>query len=335
MITYPKILKDQFDRKHDYLRISLTERCNLRCFYCMPPEGLELHENDAYMTAKEVISIATTFKKLGVKKIRLTGGEPLVRKDFEQIVLGLSELGIELAITTNGILLDRYQTILKKSGCNSINISLDTFKKEKMAMITRRDYFERIMNNLKNVISDTFFKVKLNAVIVKGINDDEIIDFCNFTKSNAVQFRFIEFMPFKGNGWKRDASMPHIELLQILRNKYGNTILPLIAKENATSSDFFIEGHKGSIGLISSVSNAFCGTCNRMRLTANGKMKNCLFSREETDLLGALRSGRNLEELIQSNVFSKHLMRGGMDTDEKINNPGYYEQNRSMVSIGG
>lgn len=329
------ILTDTFGRKHDYLRISLTERCNLRCFYCMPPEGITLKENSEYMTAEEIIKIASVFVKNGIKKIRLTGGEPLVRKEYAFILEELAKTGVELAITTNGILIDKYFDLFKKTGCRSINISLDTFKRDKMITMTKRDYYDRIMDNLNKLVNDPFFKLKLNAVVVKGVNDDEVIDFCRYTINHPVQFRFIEFMPFKGNGWSREASISHTDLLQLIRNEFGNKFLPLIGHENATSADFKIEGAAGSIGLISSVTNAFCSTCNRLRLTANGTMKNCLFSKEESNLLVALRNGENIEELIQKHILQKHFMRGGMDTDQKINDPLLYEQNRSMVSIGG
>ncbi|PJC63168.1 MAG: cyclic pyranopterin phosphate synthase MoaA, partial [Flavobacteriales bacterium CG_4_9_14_0_2_um_filter_32_27] len=173
---------DQFGRKHDYLRISLTERCNLRCVYCMPEDGIELSEKESLMTHEEVISIAKKFVDMGVRKIRLTGGEPLIKKNIEKIIIELTKLPINLGITTNGILLDNYLELFKKSGVKDINISLDTLKREKFNSITRRDYFDRVINNI-NLYEQNGFNIKINNVLIKGMNEDEMLDFIEFTKN--------------------------------------------------------------------------------------------------------------------------------------------------------
>ena len=191
----PSPLTDTFGRHHNYLRISLTERCNLRCSYCMPVDGVKLSPASHLMNAEEIYSIAKTFVKFGVDKIRLTGGEPLVRKDFPQILELLSTLNVELSITSNAVSIDRHIDLLKKSGVKTINISLDTLSAERFHTITFRDYFDRVYQNILKLIDEGFL-VKINAVLMRGINDDEILDFIAFTKTHPIVFRFIEFMPF-------------------------------------------------------------------------------------------------------------------------------------------
>jgi len=190
-----QVLKDQFGRKHDYLRISLIEKCNLRCQYCMPEEGIPLTPSKFIMNASEIESLAKIFVGMGVKKIRLTGGEPLLRKDFEDILSRLSKLDVDLSITTNGILADRFLPIFKKHQLKKVNFSLDTLKEERFKEITRRSGYEKTMENLDLFIREGF-EVKLNIVLMKGINDDEVVDFVKFTKDLPISARFIEFMPF-------------------------------------------------------------------------------------------------------------------------------------------
>ena len=191
---------DTFGRVHDYLRISLTERCNLRCFYCMPEDGIQLRDKAEFMTTEELIFIAKKFVALGVKKIRLTGGEPLIRKDFADIIRQLGELPVELTITTNAVLVDKYIDDIKSAGVKSINVSLDSLKEERFNMISRRSYYTKIRENIDLLIKNDFH-VKINIVLIKGTNDDEIIDFVNWTIREKIQIRFIEFMPFDGNNW--------------------------------------------------------------------------------------------------------------------------------------
>jgi len=200
------ILTDSFGRKHTYLRISLTERCNLRCTYCMPEEGVPLLPKEHLMTADEIFEISKLFVEAGVNKIRFTGGEPLLRKDFPQILENLATLPISMSITTNGITIDRYIDLLKKHNVNTINLSLDTLDADKFKKITFRDYFQRVYDNIFKLI-DEGFHVKINVVLMKGVNDNEIVDFINFTKQHLVTVRFIEFMPFDGNEWKREKTV--------------------------------------------------------------------------------------------------------------------------------
>ena len=197
------LLTDSFGRVHDYLRISLTDRCNLRCTYCMPSEDMQFALHSTLMTADEIYDIAKTFVNLGVKKIRLTGGEPLVRKDAHQIIELLSDLPVELTLTTNATQTHFFIDDFKKAGIKSVNVSLDTFDKEKFFTITRRNDFDTVWNNIHQLIANNFH-IKLNVVAMEGVNDDELLDFVKFTKNHPVHVRFIEFMPFPGNDWKRE-----------------------------------------------------------------------------------------------------------------------------------
>lgn len=329
------LLTDQFGRQHSYLRISLTERCNLRCTYCMPAEGVPLSPKSHIMTFDEVYAIAKTFVAHGVTKIRLTGGEPLVRKDAGLIIERLASLPVELAITTNAVNVDQHIDVLKKAGIKSINVSLDSLNREKFSQITRRDYFDRVYKNIKLLIT-VGFKVKINAVLIKDFNDNEIVDFVAFTKEHEVSMRFIEFMPFDGNKWDYSKIVSYEEILNKVSEVYPqNQIERIQDAPNDTSKNYRIKGFKGTFAVISSVTNPFCDSCNRLRLTANGHIKNCLFSAEESDLLTPLREGKNIEEVIYKAVQAKFKMRGGMDTLNKLKAPELHTNNRSMIVIGG
>lgn len=323
-------ISDQFGRVHDYLRISLTERCNLRCFYCMPENGIELRPKSQFMNKEEVIQMAKIFVSLGVKKIRLTGGEPLVRNDAREIITELSKLPVELAISTNGILVDKYLDTFISSGLKSVNVSLDSLKRDKLNTITRRNYFDTIISNINLLIKNNFH-VKLNAVVMRGVNDDEIIDFIEFTKTNNIHFRFIEFMPFDGNKWDWSRGLSYKEILDTVKLRYRNDFTRIEDRKNDTSKNFKVNGYAGTFAIISSVTNPFCDTCNRLRLTADGKIKNCLFSNSETDLLSAMRKGEDIIPLIQETVWHKKSVRAGMNTLEDFGKL----KNRSMVAIGG
>jgi GTP 3',8-cyclase len=326
---------DSFNRIHDYLRISLTERCNLRCFYCMPKEGIPLRDKSHFMKSEEIFRIAKLFTDLGVKKIRLTGGEPLIRKCSHEIIRELGTLNVELAITTNGILVDQFIDTFKEAGIKSINLSLDSLKPERQAIITRRNYFNRILRNI-HLLLDEGFHVKINMVVMNKVNDDELIDFVELTKYKPLHVRFIEFMPFNGNEWNWSNGIGYDKMMRTFRSHYTETaILKLNKKPNETAKCFHIEGYLGTFGIISSVTHPFCSTCNRIRLTADGKMKNCLFSPQETDLLNPLRNGENIIPLILKNIHSKKEKRAGMETLDDLFNPAEIMKNRSMVAIGG
>lgn len=330
------ILTDKFNRAHTYLRISITERCNLRCTYCMPAEGIELSPKSNLMTYDEVFTIAKKFVDLGVTKIRITGGEPLVRKDAEVILKKLATLPVELSITTNGILIDKYREIFKVCNLKKINISIDSLNPNKFNLITRRKDFEKIYQNILLFTNDPFFKVKLNCVLMKGVNDNEINDFIKITEHNNINIRFIEFMPFDGNKWNLEQLVSLKEIVDTANDYYGAlNVVKIQDEENDTSKNYKIKGYKGSFAIISTVTNPFCDTCNRIRLTANGKLKNCLFSDGEVDLLNTLRTGENIEIPIRIAVKSKEKMRGGMENQESFTSENLRLNNRSMIAIGG
>lgn len=329
------ILTDKFNREHTYLRISLTERCNLRCTYCMPADGVVLSPKSHIMNFEEIYDIARLFVKHGVSKIRITGGEPLVRKDADIILKKLASLQVELAITTNAVNVERHIDTLKACNIRKINVSLDSLNPEKFNTVTRRNYFEKVYNNILLLIKEGF-DVKMNTVLIKDFNDDEITDFINLTRLHDICVRFIEFMPFDGNKWDISKMVSYKNIMDRVYTTFkADEVIRLKDAPNDTSKNYAIEGYKGSFAIISSVTNPFCDSCNRLRLTANGKMKNCLFSSTETDLLTPLREGKSIESTIQKHVLAKYKMRGGMDTLEKLKNPKLHTKNRNMTTIGG
>ncbi len=329
------ILADTFGRAHTYLRISLIERCNLRCTYCMPEEGVLLSPKSSLMSYEEIYTIAKTFVENGVTKIRLTGGEPLIRKDIPVILEKLSSLPAELSITTNAVIVDKFIGTLKANSIQNINVSLDTLNKEKFKQITRRNDFEKVYNNILLLVKNGF-NVKINTVLIKGFNDNEIIDLVQLTKKLPVTVRFIEFMPFDGNKWNMEKMISYKEIIKKLNAFYSERLIERIEDApNDTSKNYKIKGYKGTFAVISSVTNPFCDSCNRLRLTANGQLKNCLFSSTESDLLSTLRAGNSIQPIIQKAVQAKFKIRGGMDTLKKLQQPKLHSQNRSMITIGG
>jgi len=329
------ILTDDFGRKHNYLRISLLEKCNLRCTYCMPADGIALSPKASLMTADEIFALAQTFVENGVDKIRLTGGEPLLRKDFPEIVSKLSTLETSLSITTNGILIDRHIDVLKQSNIKKINLSLDTLIASKFHSITLRNQFEKVIDNLHLLLNNNF-QVKVNVVLMKGFNENEIIDFIKLTEFLPLSIRFIEFMPFAGNEWDRSKMVSQNEILSQVEESFSlDKIQKLEDEKHFTARTYKIKGFQGDFGIISSITNPFCDGCNRIRLTANGKIKNCLFSNSETDLLTPFRNGESITDLISDSIKSKKKVRAGMVTISEIDNPELHLGNRSMIAIGG
>lgn len=322
------MLTDRFGRIHDYLRISLTDVCNLRCTYCMP-EHPDFSPKEKLMQTPEVISLAQLFVSLGVRKIRLTGGEPLVRKDIAEIISGLSQFrenGLEeLTLTTNGIFLHEHMESLRHAGVRSVNVSLDTLLPERFTAITKRDHFHRVVSNI-HLLLENQFNVKVNMVVMKGVNDDEVIDFIQWTRDYPLHVRFIEFMPFSGNKWQDKRLIRSAELLQRVNSFLE--VEPLVNKKHDTSRAYKVLGYTGTFAFISTMSEPFCGDCNRLRLTADGKMKNCLFSKGEIDLLGALRSGQEVRSLVTQSLAQKEEKWGGQALFGVT-------ENRPMVSIGG
>lgn len=326
------MLTDQFERNHTYLRISLTDKCNLRCTYCNPvdlPKGFFAHFNK--MTAEEIDRISGIFVEEGISKIRLTGGEPLVRKDAREIIMLLSKHKVELTITTNGVFVHEFIDTFIEAGIRSINISLDSLDRNKNQIISGRDEYDRIRENIDLLLSHNF-QVKVNTVILKGVNDDEILDFVAWTARQPVHVRFIEFMPFTGNHWSEDKVFSHREMLDRIGSEFEFDQLK--RAKNETAMRYAISGHPGTFAIISTMSQPFCSDCNRLRLTTDGKMKNCLFSQEEVDLLSALRNGEDIVPLIRRCVWEKKAALGGQfSTDEKVDATAI--QNRSMIQIGG
>ncbi len=318
-------LKDSFQRNHDYLRIALTDKCNLRCQYCMPFDRQDFYSKKKLMSADEIVKIAKLFVELGVKKIRLTGGEPLVRKDAAEIMECLSQLPVELCITTNGVLVNQYINVFKKSGIRSVNISLDSFNPEKFKSITHRDYFSKVLSNIHLLLQEGFH-VKVNVVVMKGVNDDELTEFVNFTRHFPVHIRFIEFMPFAGNAWNEGKLFTYNEMLKRIESSYK--IEKLEDNKHSTSKKYKVAGYLGTFAFITTMSTPFCADCNRMRLTADGKMKNCLFSKGEADLLTPLRNDEDIVPIIKKCVRMKAESMGGQMHAEKM-------ENRSMILIGG
>lgn len=331
-----KLLVDKFNRTHNYLRISVTDKCNLRCNYCLPNEDIIWKTKSELLNFDEILRIVNVGAKLGITKIRLTGGEPLIRNNIEYLIKEIHNTsGIEkVSITTNGILLaNRIDSI--QNSINSINLSLDTFNKQKFFSITNRDFFDETINGINSALESTIKIVKLNCVVIKGLNDNEILDFVDFAFNNKIQVRFIEFMPFASNSWSLDKCLTMEEIIFEISKKYD---LILMEKEpNYVSNDFKIvckntkETGLGSLGIIASNSQPFCSVCSRLRLTAEGMLMSCLHSPQEFDLKSALRNGSSdsdLENIFFNAIDSKqkeHLQ------VEELN----LNTNRIMIQIGG
>lgn len=330
-------LIDSFGRTVTHLRISVTERCNLRCRYCMPAEGVPLTDESKILTYDEIERLASILVGLGIKKIRLTGGEPTVRKGIVGLVERLSRLksqGLEsLAMTTNGTLLENDAPALKAAGLNQINISLDTLKREKFFQITLRDLFDRVIRGIDKAMTVGIPSAKVNAVAMRGLNDDEIFDFVQFANDRRLTVRFIEFMPFPNNEWGVGKFIASADLKKKVEERYE--LMPLPKKDPSdTSEDFQIVGFPGRIGFISSVTRSFCSICSRIRLTADGQIRPCLHSNLEYDLRTPLRSGASDEEII--NLIQKAVLRkwkehpDWLSVDFKSPTAG-----RDMITIGG
>ena len=326
------MITDNFNRLHNYLRISLTDNCNLRCFYCMPEEEYAFTPASQLMQKDEIETLSKIFVSLGVNKIRLTGGEPLVRKDAAEIITALSKLPVKLTITTNGSRLHEFVATLEQAGVRSLNISLDTLKAEKFQLITRRNQFEKIYDNIQMLLKKDFH-VKVNMVVMKGLNDNELNDFVEWTKHQPVHVCFIEFMPFAGNWWSSNKVFSMQQMLDVIKEKYE--VVGLQDEKHDTAKGYRVPGHLGTFAIISTMSAPFCSGCNRMRLTADGKMKNCLFSEKETDLLSALRRGEDVIPLIHQSVKSKAKELGGQFTADFQHLNAKDIHNRSMITIGG
>jgi len=337
------ILVDRFGRMHNYLRISLTEKCNLRCRYCMPEEGISLAPKQEMLTSEEILHIAKVFVGQGITKIRLTGGEPLIRKDIVELCreFGRMEKLEDICITTNGILLERKLGPLIDAGVNRINISLDTLVEPKFEFITRRSGFQRVKRVIEKAVVSDLDTVKVNCVVKRGFNEDELVDFVDWTKDLRLEVRFIEYMPFDGNKWNPESVVPYYEMVDIIKQAY-----PEFSRNrqrdgpNPTSKTWSVPGFTGNVGFISSMSKHFCGSCNRLRITADGNLKACLFGSRELSLRDVLRQEdvsptnreMNLLATLRNAVWQKDRSLGGYNSPEDIAKA---ENNREMIRIGG
>lgn len=331
------MLKDGFGRIHDYLRISLLDKCNFHCLYCLPhsphnKNGFHAAHERSLMSADEIETLAREFVSLGVNKIRLTGGEPLLRKDAKEILLRLSKLPAELTLTTNGSLVDEFMETFHASGIRSINVSLDSLNADTFQKLTGRNEFWKVRNNIELLLRKNFH-VKINVVIMNGYNDSEIPAFIEWTKNISVHIRFIEFMPFPGNHWRPEKLITYREILEMIQDKFPG-VQKLNDGAHDTAKKFRVTGHAGTFAVISTMSDPFCGGCNRMRLTADGKMRNCLFSKSETDLLTPLRDGKDILPLVKECLLGKHYMLGGHDEQQWAAHHTESKE-RSMLAIGG
>ncbi|PPQ63833.1 hypothetical protein CVT24_009783 [Panaeolus cyanescens] len=323
-------LVDTYNRRHNYLRISLTERC----FYCMPSEGIELSPDGKLLTNEEMLRLAKLFVRSGVTKIRLTGGEPTVRKGIVDIVASLNDLrqyGLEsIGMTTNGLAMHRKLPELVEKGLTHLNLSLDTLDPFKFELITRRRGHDAVLKALDVACSLPLQSVKINVVVIKGLNDNEVLDFVEMSKHHPISVRFIEFMPFTGNKWDKNKMVESSELLRRIQELHPNAVRAP-DELNDTARSWTIPGYQGSFGFISSMSDHFCGTCNRLRLTADGQIKVCLFDANEISLRDKLRSGASDEqmlELIGTAVSNKTEKHAGMEDIDVVTN-------RPMILIGG
>ncbi|KAI1812676.1 molybdenum cofactor biosynthesis prote [Poronia punctata] len=297
---FSDFLTDTFDRQHDYLRISLTERCNLRCVYCMPEEGVPLSPQRELLTTPEIVMLSSLFVSQGVTKIRLTGGEPTVRRDILPLMKQIGALqrhGLrELCLTTNGIALHRKLDGMVETGLTGVNLSLDTLDPWQFQIMTRRKGFDAVIKSIDKILElnkhGAGIKLKINSVVMRGINEREIIPFVEMTREKDIEVRFIEYMPFDGNKWNKGKMFSYAEMLDLIREKYP-ALERVQGHKNDTSKTYKIPGFTGSLGFITSMTHNFCGTCNRLRITSDGNLKVCLFGNAEVSLRDILRQSNN------------------------------------------
>ena len=333
MTTQPERLVDAFGRRHNNLRISVTDRCNIRCVYCMP-EDVQFMPRAQLLSFEEIERVVRVAVTLGIDKVRLTGGEPLVRRGLPTLVEKLVAIpGIkDVGLTTNGILLGPLARQLRDAGLERINISLDTMDAAKFEKLTRRSGFEQVIEGILAAKAAGFVPVKVNAVAIRGVTEDDVVPLARFARRHALELRFIEYMPLdSGHLWEREKVLFAADILDLLSNGIG----PLTPSANqdlrAPAMDYDFDDGGGRIGIIASVSRPFCMSCNRIRLTSDGKLRNCLFSLEETDLRALIRAGRSDAEIaraIRESVASKW-------EGHEINTARFIQPERLMNSIGG
>jgi GTP 3',8-cyclase len=317
---------NRFGRNIDYLRVSLADRCNLRCVYCMPEKGVEKLCHEDILRYEEVVKIVSAFSKMGISKVRYTGGEPLILKDIEKIIYETSSLsGIEdISLTTNGMLLADMAPSLKEAGLKRVNISLDTLKEDKYRLITRGGNIKKVFHAIEKCITQGLTPVKLNVVVIKGINDNEITEFINLTKDMPIEVRFIELMPI-GEG-RRYFQEGHMSSEEILSLHPG--LIPVLANQHKTAELYKLNNAKGTVGFISPVSCKFCSNCNKMRLTAVGTIKPCLHSSEEISIRQYASNEIGLLHAIEKAIYGK-------PAEHHMDDEGASRSIRDMYQIGG
>jgi cyclic pyranopterin phosphate synthase len=326
-------LRDSWGREIKSLRISVTDKCNFRCRYCMPAEGLEWLARDEVLSFEEIERLVRVLARMGVDEIRLTGGEPLVRRDLPTLVGMLAATpGVsDLSLTTNGVLLDRFAAPLVEAGLRRLNVSLDSLSHVRFAEITRRDALDRVLAGLAEAERHPELRpIKVNCVAIKGFTEEEVPALAELARRKPYVVRFIEFMPLDADqAWRGDDVLTGGEIRALIEERWPLEELP--AKASSTARRFRFADGAGEIGFVNPVSEPFCSTCDRIRLTADGQLRTCLFSRREWDLKTPLRDGSSderIEELIRFAVAHKELK-------HKINDPGFVRASRSMSQIGG
>ena len=328
------MLVDRFGRTITYIRVSVTDRCNLRCMYCMPAEGLPWYASPDLLTYDETLAILAAGARLGLTKVRITGGEPMVRPGLPEFLSRLSKLPhlTRLAMTTNGVLLEQHAGEICAAGVQRLNISLDTLSRERFEKMTRRDLFDRVWRGIEKAAALPFEKIKLNAVLARGFNDDEILDFVRLTYRYPFEIRFIEPMPLGGAGfWQRDRVVPVPEVLERIAAEEDVEELDLPVESRGPARIYRIAGAVGTFGLISPVSREFCELCNRVRLTADGKLRGCLMADGELDFKDALRTGATDADL--EGLFQEAMQR--KPERHTINDADFVQPERGMSQIGG
>lgn len=329
-----KQLVDLFGRVHKSLRISITDKCSLRCTYCMPAEGLPWLPNSAILTREEILRLARIAHGAGFRDFRITGGEPLVRRDVVDIVAGLAAMGteddpIDLAMTTNGILLSSFAPALREAGLQRLNVSLDTLKKDRFKELTLRDRFDQVISGLEAAKKEGFSPIKLNTLLIPGVNDDEILDLLDFALEGGYELRFIEQMPLGGAPWDGSNIITQAQILETLSSRHR--LDPVPDRTNAPAARWRVDGGPQTVGVIASVTAPFCGDCDRLRITADGALRNCLFSDLETDLLTPMRAGASDETLLDvMGVATRQKDAGHLIGRSEFSRP-----KRGMSAIGG
>jgi len=327
-------LIDRFGRVHNDLRISVTDRCNIRCFYCMPAENVRFKPRNEILTFEEIERFVRVVARMGVNKLRLTGGEPLVRNGLHALIRRLAAIpGIrDIALTTNGMLLAEQARDLKEAGLRRLNISLDTLKPEVFKQITRREGIERVLEGIFAAIEAGFEKLKLNAVAIRGITEEEVVPLGRFAREHGLELRFIEYMPLDADGqWDNEQVLAGDDILRMLEEAICPLVPEPVDDPSQPATDYRYADGLGTVGFINPVTQPFCGKCNRLRITAEGKIRNCLFSIEEWDARSVMRAGGSDEELarlVRASIGAKKAGHG-------INSDEFVKPERAMYQIGG